>query len=332
MQNDFIDKLKQSDLRGRGGAGFPTYIKWQAVFDEKAPKKYIVCNGAEGELDLNKDKYILENYPEEIISVIKIALDVFENSSAFLYLKSEYYNAYKKELEKIIGEADIKIIKEEGGYIGGEETAICNVIEGKIPRTRKKPPFVSAQGVFNCPTLVNNIETFFYISKIQKQAYAGERFYQIMGEINNPGVFELKEGLSILEILKQTNNYPEFPFYAQVGGGAIGEILLEKELDKTVSGEGFISIIDYKTDPYILLEKWAKFFTCGNCDRCVPCREGSHRILEMIKKRALDMDKLEDLFLVLEKTSFCALGKGMSTPFKTLIHKIILKDDFYNNQ
>ena len=322
METDIIQKLKIADLRGRGGAGFPTYLKWESVLKTNAPKKYIICNAAEGELDLKKDKYILEHYSKDVISGIKIALKAIDNSSAYIYLNKEYYSLFKDKLK----DENIVLIEEDNGYIGGEESALINFIEGKRAEPRKKPPFVSEKGLFNMPTLVNNVETFYYVSKIEKGEYDNERFYMIMGEKIKGGIYELKEGMTIREILKNTKNYLDRPFYVQAGGGACGEIMTEDEFDKPVLGEGFIRVISYEEDPYSLMERWAEFLVNGNCDKCTPCREGTYRILEMIKKRKLDIDKLEEIFLTLEKTSFCALGKGTPIPFRSLIKKVILKN------
>jgi len=323
MKTDIIQKLKEANLRGRGGAGFPTYLKWESVLNSKAPKKYIICNAAEGELDLAKDKYILENYFKEVISGIQIALETIDNSFAYIYLNKKYSSLVDF---KLLESLNITLIEEDTGYIGGEESSAINFIEGKNPEPRKRPPFVSEKGLFNMPTLVNNVETFYYISRIAKNDYRGERFYMIVGEKIKGGVYELKEGMSIREILKTTNNYLDVPFYAQVGGGAVGEILIEKEFDNLVSGEGFIRVISYEEDPYELMEKWAEFLVNGNCDKCTSCREGTYRILEMIKTRKLDLKVLDEIFLTLEKTSFCALGKSIPTPFRSLINKVILND------
>ena len=314
---EIIKKLKEADLKGRGGAMFPAYLKWQAVLDAKAEKKYIICNAAEGELDLNKDKYLLENFLEEIIGGIKIALEAIDNSSAVFYLNPQYYELFSKEIER----HGIEPVKEEAGYIGGEESVAIETIEGHYPMPRKRPPFVSEKGLFDFPTLVNNVETFYCVEKINKGEYQNERFYQIIGK--NNGVFKLKEGMTISEILKATENYPDFPFYVQAGGGAIGEIFLEEELNIPIKGEGFVRIISFKEDPFSLMERWAEFLNSGNCDKCTPCREGLNRILEMIKTRKLDYKKLDDIFFAMEKTSFCALGKGAPLPFRSMINKVI---------
>ncbi|MDD4358865.1 MAG: NADH-ubiquinone oxidoreductase-F iron-sulfur binding region domain-containing protein, partial [Candidatus Pacebacteria bacterium] len=246
---------------------------------------------------------------------------------AYIYLNEEYYNLFKDRLEDLIKDLDIKLVSENNGYIGGEESVALNVIEGNTPAPRKRPPFVSEKGLFGYPTLVNNVETFYYISKINKGEYNNNRFYMIVGENVQGGVYELKEGMTIREILKETNNYLNTPFYVQAGGGAVGEIFIEDEFDKPVIGEGFIRVVSYEEDLYELMERWAEFLVNGNCDRCTPCREGTYRILEMVKRRKLDFKELEEIFLALEKTSFCALGRGVAIPFRSLINKVILKNN-----
>jgi NADH:ubiquinone oxidoreductase subunit F (NADH-binding) len=324
---DIIDKLKEADLKGRGGGGFPTGLKWEAVKKAKGDKKYVVCNGSEGEPNVFKDGYILENYPEDLIKGIDIAMKEVGAFSAYLYLNKDYYEKYKDGLEKIIGNRPIILFKKMAGYIGGEESAACELIEGRPAQPRRKPPFLSEVGLFGCPTLMNNIETFYYASKINEGKYEKTRLYSINGDVDNPGVYELSESLTAEEVLRKTDNYPSFDFFAQIGGGASGEIVLPEELNKPVSGAGSITVYNKeKTDVYDLMEKWADFFHNGNCDKCLPCREGSFRVYEIIKSRNIDYDVLRPLFDSLRDTSFCPLGRSIPTPFVGLIEKVIKRN------
>ena len=325
MEKNIIEKLKQAKLLGRSGSCFPVGLKWEMVKKAKAAKKYIICNASEGEPDVFKDKFILENYPEEVVEGIKIALRTMgRNSSAYIYLNKDYYPEFKEKLEKIIGSQPITIFKKPEGYIAGEETSAMEAIEGRKPEPRIKPPYPNEFGLFGYPTLVNNVETFYYVAKIAEEEYKNTRFYCVSGDAKNRGVFELPENRTIERVLKETKNWPDFDFFAQIGGGAGGEIMLPEELDKPISGLASIIIFDrQKTDLYALMEKWADFFHYGNCDKCVPCREGAFRISQMIKNRKLDRDQLEDIFFVLEKTSFCPLGRGIPLPFKSLISKVL---------
>ena len=323
---DIILKLKKSGLKGRSGSSFPTGLKWESVKNAKAFKKYVICNAAEGEPEVFKDDYILKNYPDKVIEGMKIALKTIDHSSGYIYINKEYFKKYGAKLKKLIGKLPISIFlkkTEYGKYIGGEETSLIESIEGKRAEPRQKPPHPTQAGLFGYPTLVNNVETFYYVSRINENKYNNERFYCISGEVKNKGVFEFPEDWTIKKVLKETHNWPDFGFFVQVGGGAEGEIFLSKELDKPVRYLASIIVFNLKTDPYSLMGKWVNFLMKGNCDKCVPCREGLYRLSEMIKKRKIDKNTLEDLFLVLEETSLCPLGRGATVPFKSLISKVL---------
>ncbi|MFH1426519.1 MAG: NADH-ubiquinone oxidoreductase-F iron-sulfur binding region domain-containing protein [Candidatus Kerfeldbacteria bacterium] len=320
-----IDKLNSVNLLGRGGAGFPAGKKWEITlsFSEKADKTYIVCNGSEGELGVFKDGYILENYPEELVNGVKVALETFPNSEAYIYLRKDYFKKFKKKLGKIIGSAPITVFEEPGGYIAGEETALCNGIEGKRPEPRLKPPYPGEAGVFGKPTLINNLETFYYISKVSKDEYEDTRMYSISGAVKNEGVFELPNTISIEDILKQTGNWPEKDFFVQMGGGACGDILLADELKQGVCGAAALIIYDMGShDPWQVMQTWVDFFQRGNCDKCTPCREGLQRLRVMIDNRKIEQEKFDAIMFALEQTSFCALGRSAVTPFKSYVTKI----------
>lgn len=324
---DIIEKLKQANLLGRGGGSFPVWRKWEAVKNASSDFKYIIINGSEGEPNVSKDWYILENYAEDLIDGIKVALDFFKGSEAIIYLNHEYYDKIAERLEILIGGNNISIFRKKGGYIAGEETSILNVIEEDIQEPRPKPPYPTEQGLYGKPTLINNIETFYYISKIDKGDYNNTRLATISGDIKNPGVFEVDIGDSIENVLIDTNNYPHFDFFIQCGGGASGIIYTRDELiNKPVEGAGAIVVYNKdETDLMKLMESWAKFFNDGNCDKCTPCREGVNRIHEMFKSEEVDYMELHKIFDVLEKTSFCPLGRGVPAPFKSLIQKVIKK-------
>jgi NADH:ubiquinone oxidoreductase subunit F (NADH-binding) len=323
-KEDVILKIKESGLTGRGGAGFPTSTKWEMVKNQKANKKFIICNSSEGEPGVFKDLYLWEQYPEEVVEGIKIALETIDNSIAYIYLNKEYYKKLKIKLEKLCKGLPIVIFEKKWGYLGGEETAACEVIEGKRPVVRKKPPFPGEAGLWGFPTLINNVETFYHVAKIMKGEYKNTKFFCVSGAAKKEGVWEFPADTTIRKVLQESGNMPEFDFFVQVGGGAAGEILLPAELDQPVLGASSIIIFDKKkTDPYELMKKWADFFLEENCDKCVPCREGVYRISEMVKAKNLDREFLDDLFFVLENTSFCSLGKSVATPFRSLINKVL---------
>lgn len=323
-KEDVIARIKESGLTGRGGAGFPTGIKWEMVKKQEAKKKYIICNGSEGEPGVFKDLYLLENYPEVVVEGIKIALETIDNSTAYFYLNKEYYKKFKIKLETLCKGLPVVIFEKHWGYLGGEETAACEVIEGKRPIVRKKPPFPGEAGLWGFPTLINNIETFYHIAKIMKGEYKNTKFFCISGAVKEKCVREFPADYTIRQVLEESGNFPDFDFFVQVGGGATGEILLPTELDQPVKGTAAIIVFDKaKTDLYELMQSWADFFMVENCDKCVPCREGAYRISEMIKTKKLDREFLDDLFFVLENTSFCTLGKSVAVPFRSLINKVL---------
>jgi len=320
---NIIKKLKQAGLTGKGGADFPTGLKWEMVKKARAGKKYIICNASEGEPDVFKDGFILENYPEKVILGIEIALKTINNSSAYIYLRQDYFQKFKNKLNKLIGELPIILFKETGGYLCGEETTLLESIEGKRKEPRVKPPYPPQAGLWGKPTLINNVETFYHVAQIAKNNYQKTRFYSLSGGIKKPGVYELPEKWTIAQILKETNNWPKNKFFVQAGGGATGKILTAKGLNQPVGGTGAIIVYSLqKTNPIHLMKKWAKFFLEENCGKCVPCREGVYRINELLKEKKLDKKLLKDLLFVLEKTSFCPLGKSIATPFLGLIDKI----------
>lgn len=319
-----ITQLKKYNLLGRSGSCFPTALKWELVKNSKSDKKYIICNGAEGDPKSFKDKFILQNYPEIVVKGVKTALETIDNSSAFIYLRKDYHKKFFNVFKKLIKGLDIKIVEKKGGYLAGEETVVCEVIQGNSPEPKIKPPFPSESGLWGCPTLINNVETFYCIGKIAQGKYKKTRFYTITGDVKKEMVYELPEDYTIKQILKETGNYPGFDFFIQSGGSVTGEILLSKELDKQVKGIGCIVVFNAKkTDLINIMKKWATFFLEENCDKCTPCREGIYRIDEVLKSKEINMSVLNDIFLVLEKTSLCPLGSNAYLPFKTLIKKLL---------
>ena len=322
--NNIIGKIKRSGLTGRSGSGFPAGLKWEMVKKAKAEKKYVIANGAEGEPGSFKDEFVLKNHSDGLIEAIEIAMETIKADSAYLYLKKDYFKKFGEELKKNIGKKPIILFEKPGGYLAGEETCVCEAIEGRVPEPRIKPPFPSQVGLWGYPTLINNIETFFRVSQINRREYENKRFYSISGDVKKKGVYDLPENWTIKQILKETKNLPDFDFFAQAGGGAIGEILLPNELDRPVGGIGAIIVFNrQKTNIQSLMKKWVDFFLAENCDKCTPCREGVFRLSEMINKGIVDTEIFKDLSFVLTKTSFCPLGRSLIVPFDSALKKLL---------
>ncbi|MDD4607098.1 MAG: NADH-ubiquinone oxidoreductase-F iron-sulfur binding region domain-containing protein [Patescibacteria group bacterium] len=325
-QTNLISKIKQAQLCGRSGSGFPTGLKWEFVKQATSKTKYVICNASEGEPNVFKDKYLLENYPQEIINGIKLALKTVGAQQAYIYLNHDYYKLFKNKLTKLIGKNKIELFKKQGGYIAGEESVAIKNIQGDYLTPEEKPPYPTQSGLYGCPTLINNVETFYAVSQIYQDKYNHTRFYSLSGDLPNPGVYEFDEKLSIKKILEQTNNYPKFDFFIKAGGGAIGSILLPKELKQPVLGSGAIIIYNKKkTDAFKLMHEWSQFLLQGNCDKCVPCREGLYRINELIENKNLDLKVWQDILNTMQLSSLCPLGQCAPQTFYDLIHKIILK-------
>lgn len=332
---DILSKIKQAKLVGRGGACFPTATKWEMVKNAAGEKKYIVCNASEGEPGVKKDGYILEHFPEKVIDGMKIAVDFLSlggkaektvDVKGYIYINPEYYKKFAQKLSEIIGEAPIEIFKkpETAGYIGGEETSALNAIEGKRIEPRLRPPFPTTNGLWNCPTIINNVETLYNISLAASGEYKKTRFYTLNGDCLWTGVYNLPEDYAIDKILKQTKNYPGFPFFAQIGGDGSGEVLNSKQLNIPATGAGSITVYSaLKHNPSDLIKKWLDFFVSESCGQCAPCREGIYRLLEIIKSPKPDWHLFGELLANLSETAFCGLGCVAPIPIKSYFENVL---------
>lgn len=323
MAKDILVKIKEHNLLGKGGAEFPVAKKWQAVKESKNPVKYIICNGAEGEPGVDKDEHIIKNHPQELVEGIKIALNYTKAKKAFLYLKSEYYNKYKELLSPYLN-SKIELFKKpkKVGYLAGEEGTIINILENTRKEAKIKPPFPTEEGLFNSPTLINNVETFYDVFLVKNNKYEEKRFYSINGDCKKPGVYYLPINWSLAKILTETDNFPKYKFFVQVGGKAAGSILNQKQLDKTVKGCGAICLYKQdKHDPIELIYDWIDFYYKNSCGKCTPCREGTYRLKQIMdenERKNINWKLVWSLVENLEKGSFCTLGSSLPTPLKTI--------------
>ena len=331
---DILKEIKKADLVGRGGGCFPTVLKWEMVRKATGNKKYVICNASEGEPGVRKDGYLLENFGERVINGMKIAIDFLSvknecNAEGHIFINHEYYKKFGEKLNKIItSNKKYKInffVKPNGsGYIGGEETSLLNAMERKRVEPRMRPPFPTTNGLWNCPTLINNVETFYNVSLVLAQEFKRNRFYTISGDCLNSDVYELADNLTIEKILRVTKNYPKFDFFVQVGGDASGEVLNSKQLNKPASGAGSITIYDTrKCKPEEMFKKWISFFVNESCGQCTPCREGVYRLNEMMNSDNLDWKLTEELLNNLDEASFCGLGSVVSIPIRSYRKNIL---------
>ena len=330
---EILEKIKKAGLVGRGGACFPTAKKWEAVKTAVgAPltssgqvRKYVICNAAEGEPGVHKDGYIIEHYPEKLINGMKIAIDFIKAEKGYLFLNYSYNKKFNKKLVPLLKDSKIEIFVKplKAGYIGGEESSILNAIEGKKIEPNLRPPFPTTIGLFGCPTLINNVETFYNVSLVSAGQFASKRFYTITGDCLHEGVYELADNLTIEKILKQTGNYPKFTFFIQIGGLAAGEILNSAQLKNTVSGAGSIAVYSLAKNNFKkIIAGWLSFFTNESCGQCTTCREGTYRLNEIFMKEKIDWELFNDLLDNLSDTSLCALGCSVPIAIKSLIKNV----------
>jgi NADH:ubiquinone oxidoreductase subunit F (NADH-binding) len=330
MTNDILDKIKSANLVGRGGANFPAALKWEAVKNAKGDKKYIVVNCAEGEPGVLKDGYIIANHLDKLMAGIKLAFDFIAPTKVYFYINHIYFNKYGQDILKAakkIGlgnKLDIFIKKHQHLYIAGEESTILNMIEGKKTEPRLKPPFPTESGLYGCPTLINNVETFYNVALVDKNEFYDFRFYSVTGAVKNKGVYSYPAKWTIKMVLEESKNYQAFPFFVQIGGDMSGEVLNSEQLDKVVSGAGSIKVYDLKKhDSEKGIKDWLSFFRKSSCGQCVPCREGTYRLLEMANAGIPSRAKFNQILDDLESSSFCALGASVPVPIKTYFKNIL---------
>lgn len=336
--SNLISQLKKAALVGRGGASFPVWQKWDAVFnatvnpsEDDKQGKFVICNCSEGEPGVKKDAYLIEKYADRIIDGMKIAIDFLSAKQGIFYLNENYYKKYKHLLEKAIRTSGAPIVlfkkPHDAGYIGGEETTVLNVIEGQHAEPRLKPPYPVTHGLWSQPTLVNNVETFYDVSRVAKGDYKPTRAYTITGDCLFEDVFELPIGLTIEEVLRETHNYPKFNFFVQVGGDGSGEVLSYKQLKKPATGAGSIRVYStIKHDPINLIRNWVNFFMGESCGKCTPCREGTYRLSEILAEPRPDWQAVRQLLTNLGDTAFCALGMSVPIPIIGYVSNVLKND------
>jgi len=324
---DLIQKLKKSGLVGRGGAGFPVWKKWEMVKNAPDKEKYVVCNLSEGEPGVKKDKYILDNYLKILIEGIEVAMKTVGAQRAVIALKDEYHDKLSSIVQEHIGNEKIDIFRKSGGYISGEETALLEAIEGQRVEPRTKPPYPTTDGLWHYPTLINNAETLYSVALIAHGKYKNERLISISGDCPYVGTFSVPEDFTIKQVLELSKNIMIYDYFVQVGGGASGTVLNKNQLNRPLIGMG--AIVVHKRDITKvgdLALKWARFFRDESCGKCVPCREGTYRICEILESEKPNWDMLYDIFDTMEKTSFCAMGAMVAVPFKSLVDNVLKTD------
>lgn len=358
-----LDEIKRSNIRGRGGAGFPMGFKLESCRNSESDQKFIICNADEGDPGAYSDRYLLEKRPHSVLFGMMVAGYITGADYGILYIRAEYPEAVECVQEAInqlkandlIGDNildsgfnfNFKIIKAQGAYICGEETALINSIEGQRPEVRTRPPYPTQQGLFNKPTVVNNVETLaaiHYILEHGGQHYAGIGTAKSSGTklvcldsfFNNPGIYEVEMGTPLSTVINEFGGGFASPVKAMQIGGPLGGLVPVSKIDsltvdfESFAQQGFLlghaSVVCIPEDFAMVkfIEHLFDFAAFESCGKCFPCRLGTKRGHEMFKRAAngeaqIDRDLLTDLLHTLQVGSLCAHGGGIPLPVQNAL-------------
>ncbi|OGS13364.1 MAG: NADH dehydrogenase [Elusimicrobia bacterium RIFOXYA2_FULL_58_8] len=363
------EAVEASGLRGRGGGGFPTGKKWKIALASDADQKYIICNADEGDPGAFMDRAVIEGDPHRVLEGIAIGAYAIHASKAYIYIRAEYPLAVKnlrRAIEQakaygLLGEnifgsgfdLDVIIKMGAGAFVCGEETALMNSIEGRRGMPKPRPPYPAVKGLFGKPTVINNVETFANVAEIMflgPQVFAdigtknskGTKVFALSGKVNRTGLVEIPMGTTLREIVFDIGGGIEngLAFKAvQIGGpsgGCIPDNKMDTQVDyeslKTVGammGSGGLVVMDEKTCMVDVAKFFMDFIKRESCGKCIPCREGTMRMLEILKSitrhrrgekenealaRFSGIINLENLSQVIRETSLCGLGQTAPNP------------------
>jgi NADH-quinone oxidoreductase subunit F len=321
-----IDEIKASGLVGRGGAAFPTGVKWEGAAKAEGDTRYVVCNGDEAEPGTFKDRVLMEDDPHRVLEGLVIAGRAIGAGRGYVYIRGEYFYAYQMMAQaaaeayqagllgkNILGSGfdfEVEIRRGAGAYICGEETALFESIEGKRGFPRIKPPFPTTNGLFGKPTAINNVETLINVPLIIDKGAAayrtvgtqkspGPKLFCVSGDIQRPGLYEVPFGVTIRHLLYDLAGglRPGKQFQAALFGGAAGSFASEENLDVRLSfedlraagltlGSGVITVVDNTRDLADILLRIGHFFAEESCGKCFPCQIGTQRQFEILKRVA----------------------------------------------
>lgn len=352
---EVIQMVKDSGLRGRGGAGFPTGIKWEGTANAEGDLKYLVCNEDESEPGTFKDRALIEWDPLAIIEGMLIAAHAAGTHEAYLYIRGEYPSAHRVLQEAVAAayqagylgkdilgsglDLEVELRRGAGAYICGEETALFESIEGKRGFPRIKPPFPTTHGLFNKPTVINNVETFANVPLLFRlgvdsyrqygsEAAPGPRLFSLSGAVERPGIYELPHPVSLRTLIYELGGgIPDGrDIQAVLLGGAAGKFVHPRDLDLVLSdeatkesglslGSGAVMVFDDQQDLKEVLSSLGHFFAHESCGKCYPCQLGTQRQAEILdrvhagKTIPGDVDRLQDVGWTMTDASLCGLGQ-----------------------
>ena len=363
-REDILLELKESKLKGRGGAGFPLSTKWMLTAAAKSDKKFLVCNADEGEPGTFKDRVLLIEYPELVFDAMVVGGYTIGAQSGIIYLRGEYeymlrpLEDYLEEMRKdnllgknILGKEgfnfDIEIFLGSGAYVCGEETALIESLEGNRGEPRNRPPYPINTGFLGRPTSVNNVETLAavahivvkggkWFAKMGTEKSSGTKLFSVSGDCEKPGVYELPWGTKISELLKLVD--AKNTKAVQIGG-ASGFCIPKSQFHKTLAYEdvatgGSVKVFNESRDMLHVLKNFMEFFVDESCGQCTPCRIGNVKLLEgveMIEKgnyTFAHINKLKELGQTMQLASKCGLGQSSPNSFISILENF--KEEIFN--
>ena len=346
---DICQEILESDLKGRGGAGFPTGLKWSFAAKEQDPVKYIICNADEGEPGTFKDREILDQVPGKVFCGMAIAGRAIGAKMGYVYLRGEYkflipklneeLNKFHKTMDEFNQNFRILIRLGSGAYICGEESALFESIEGKRGEPRNKPPYPTTSGLFGKPTVINNVETLVHTVMIMNYGAAhfrelgtkdsrGSKVFSISGDTPKAGIYELELGMTVDEFV---NDFGDGDTKAVQVGGASGFCVPRKKFDETIIGfegvptGGSMKLFNSSRSMYNVLHNYLDFFTEESCGQCSPCRIGCQQLLKGVEavkrgeKNSKYLDELVKLAKTMKRASKCGLGQSVGNAFGSIV-------------
>ncbi len=363
--SDVIEEMKKSGLRGRGGAGFTTGLKWQLAHDSEADIKYMICNADEGDPGAFMDRSLLEGDPHGVLEGMIIAAYAIGASEGYVYVRAEYPLAVTR-LKKALADATaagflgtrilgsdfsftIHVREGAGAFVCGEETALIASIEGHRGMPRPRPPFPTTSGLWNAPTCINNVETLANVAWIithGAEAYAsigsatscGTKVFALTGKVRHSGLVEVPFGLTVGELVHEVGGGcadGHEPKAVQIGGpsgGCLPASLFDTRIEYdalmsvgAIVGSGGMVVVDERTCMVELARYFLTFTQDESCGKCVPCRVGTKRMLEIVSRiteghgEPGDIELLEELADVVKTTSLCGLGQTAPNPVLTTL-------------
>ena len=347
---ELIEILEHSGLRGLGGAGFPTGRKWRFVRQEAGPR-LLAVNADEGEPGTFKDRYFLETDPHRMIEGMLIAAWVIEAAEVYIYLRDEYPQCRAILASEIAAieaaglapHTRIHLRRGAGAYICGDETAMLESIEGKRGLPRHKPPFPSQVGLFGRPTLINNVETLYWVRDIVEQGpewftregrngRKGRRTFSVSGRVKNPGVKLAPAGITVCELIDEYcgGMADGHVFKGYLPGGASGGILPAAksnlpldfgtlEAEGCLIGSAAVVVLSDKDNIRAVALNLLRFFEDESCGQCTPCRAGTEKAVKLMTAPHWDEALLQELTQVMADASICGLGQAAMNPVKMVL-------------